>query len=179
MIDGVADTPSAERGMRLASHLLLVCGVVLGFDIGGELHALFLYTANFSALAVAHLLLEVLAYVGMGLAFVLIRRQLRLARAAHQSDQDQLRALRKDFDRHLHERFAQWGLSAAEVDVAILTVRGLKISEIAQMRHTQDGTIKSQLSSIFRKSGVSTRTEFVARFMDEFLDHAAANPAHS
>jgi DNA-binding CsgD family transcriptional regulator len=166
-------TIGAGAGMRLISYLLLVCGVILGFDIGGELHALVLFSANFSALALLHLVMEVAATAGIGLAFVLIRQHLRRAEHVHQADQSQLHALRQDFDRHMRDRFAQWGLSAAEGDVAILTMRGLRISEIATMRHTQDGTIKSQLSSIFRKSGVSTRTEFVARFMDEFLDQAA------
>lgn len=170
-------TKGAGVGMRLISYLLLFCGVILGFDIGGELHALGLFAQNFSVLAIAHLAMEAVATVGVGLAFVLIRQHLRQAEQVHQADQSQLRALRQDFDRHMRDRFAQWGLSAAESDVAILTMRGLKISEIALMRHTQDGTIKSQLSSIFRKSGVSTRTEFVARFMDEFLDQAAVQGA--
>ena len=170
-------TKGAGAGMRLISYLLLGCGVILGFDIGGEVHALVLFSANFSALALAHLVMEVVATAGVGVAFVLIRQHLRQAERVHQADQSQLRALRQDFDRHMRDRFAQWGLSAAENDVAILTMRGLRISEIAEMRHTQDGTIKSQLSSIFRKSGVSTRTEFVARFMDEFLDQAAERDA--
>lgn len=77
----------------------------------------------------------------------------------------------------LHRRFADWGLSPAERDVALLTVRGLKIADIARLRKSQQGTIKSQLSMIFRKSGVSNRTEFVASFIDELLD-LSANPPH-
>jgi DNA-binding CsgD family transcriptional regulator len=159
--------------MRLVSYLLLICGLILGLDVGAELHSLVLFWQNYSILAVAHLLMEVLARLGVGLAFVIIRQHLRQADRVHHQDQSQLHALRQDFERHMHDRFTEWGLSAAESDVAILTMRGLKIAEIAHLRHTQTGTIKAQLSSIFRKSSVSTRTEFVARFMDEFLDRAA------
>ena len=56
------------------------------------------------------------------------------------------------------------------MDVALLTIRGLSICRIAELRHTQQGTIKAQLSAIFRKAGVSSRTELLAMFMDELLD---------
>lgn len=159
-----------SRAMRLASALLFLCGMILAFDVGGELHGTLLYPRSVSAIVWAHLVFEILASAGLGWAFLLTRREMRAMRTDHQADRDRLRAIRDDFDRFLHERFQAWRLSPAECDVALLTIRGLKIAEIAGIRHAHVGTIKSQLSAIFRKSGVSTRTEFVARFIDEFLD---------
>lgn len=161
------------RRLRLTSTLLFLCGMVLCFDLGGELHSLFVYSASYSALALVHVAAELLATLGLGLAFVLIRLDLRRMAADHRADRERLHAIRSDFDRMLQRRFRDWGLSPAEIDVALLTVRGLKIAQIAQIRHAHPGTVKSQLSTIFRKSGVSSRTEFIAGFIDELLDLAA------
>jgi len=86
-----------------------------------------------------------------------------------------LTALRACFDDLVKDRFNQWALSDAERDVALLAFRGLRISEIADLRGTREGTVKAQMSSIFRKANVTTRAEFLALFMDEFLDIAAAS----
>lgn len=164
------DRPGA---MRLASGLLFLCGMILGFDVGGELHGALLYPRSVSAVVWAHLALEITASAGLGWAFLLTRRELRATRTELRADRDRLGALRGEFDRFLSERFRLWGLSPAERDVALLTIRGLKIAEIAGVRNAHVGTVKSQLSAIFRKSGVSTRTGFVAQFIDEFLDLSA------
>lgn len=165
---------SAAQRLRLTSVLLFLCGMILCFDLGGELRSLAVYSDNYSALALLHVATEFLATLGLGLAFVLIRLDLRRMAADHRADRDRLHAIRSDFDRMLQRRFRDWGLSPAEVDVALLTVRGLKIAEIAEIRHAHTGTVKSQLSTIFRKSGISSRTELVASFIDELLDLAAA-----
>lgn len=59
-----------------------------------------------------------------------------------------------------------------ERNIAMYMLKGLSISEIATARATAEGTIKAQSSSIFRKTGVNSRTELMSLFMDEFLDVA-------
>lgn len=157
--------------------LVFLSGLVLFFDVGGELHMAVQNPASLSGFVWGHLVLEVAASLALGAAFILLRQDRRRALAARDTQSDRLNTLRTEFDSFLHARFAQWALSPAEVDIALLTIRGLKISEIADLRDTREGTIKSQLSSIFRKSGVHTRTAFVAQFMDEFLDIAANDTA--
>lgn len=173
MAEIAAYRPPQIKRMRIASGLLLSCGTLLCFDVGGEIHAFAAYPQSVSFAALTHLVAETIATVGVGIAFLInqdaLRRSVREAAAV----KDRLNALRGDFDRHMHERFSNWGLSPAESDVALLTVRGLKIAEIAEIRGAQIGTIKSQLSTIFKKSGATTRTEFVARFVDDFLELTA------
>ena len=169
-----ATPPNCTSLMQTASILVLICGVILFFDIGGELHAAVLYPESLSALALLHLGTEFLASLALAAAFVILRREIRIADRSRQRSEVKLGALRSDFDSLVRKRFDDWKLTRSESDIALLTLRGLKIAEIAEMRHTQIGTIKSQLSTIFRKSGVSTRTELVASFIEEFLDFAAA-----
>ncbi len=117
-----------------------------------------------------HLLREILAACLLTAgALTAIFHLFRLELTA-ESSQKELRLLRQDFDRILRERFAGWKLTRSEIDVAMLTVKGLSISQIAEARHTQSGTIKAQLSSIFHKAGVASRTELLSVFIDEMLD---------
>lgn len=153
---------------------MFFCGVVLFFDVGGELHAAYLYPQSMPWFLWAHLGMEAAASMGLGLAFILLRRQTRNAASETAKERHRLHTLRSDFDSFIYRRFHKWGLSKAEADIALLTLRGLKISEIALARDTREGTIKSQLSSIFRKSDVHSRTAFVAQFIDEFLDIGAS-----
>ena len=63
-----------------------------------------------------------------------------------------------------------WGLTAAERDVALLTIKGCAIAEIAQMRGSRDGTIKAQLNAVYRKSGLAGRAQLVNFFVEDMLD---------
>lgn len=167
------DLPRQTRQKKIASALLFLCGMIPCFDVGGELHGVVLYPRSFNWRAKALLGTELLATPGLGFAFVRTRAEIRRTFANSRDDKDRLRAPRDEFDQLMHQRFRGRGPSPAESDVTLLTMRGLKIADIARMRGALQGTVKSQLSTIFRKSGTSTRTEFDARFIDEFLDPSA------
>lgn len=65
-------------------------------------------------------------------------------------------------------RFApDWGLSQAEADVAIFVAKGFSNSEVAEMRGCAIATVKSQLGSIYQKSGLGSRYQLIAFVTDE------------
>lgn len=75
-------------------------------------------------------------------------------------------------------------LSARERHVAGMVVLGFSNGEIAAKLHIAETTVKSHLSSIFRKLGVRSRSEASARILDlseglgvGFLSIAEADPA--
>lgn len=74
------------------------------------------------------------------------------------------------FQKLLHEKFQDWILTQAEADVAILTLKGFSIEEIAELRKTATGTIRVQLSKIYTKSGASSRVQFVSMFIEDLID---------
>lgn len=126
---------------------------------------------------VLHLSFETLA---AGFLVASLWMGLKYERALRSIGEDKdatLSALRACFDDLINARFEKWSLSQAERDVALLAFRGLRISEIATLRGTREGTVKAQMSSVFHKAGVTTRAEFLALFMDEFLDFGAASAA--
>ena len=69
----------------------------------------------------------------------------------------------------IEAHFETWKLSPAETDVAGFLVKGLEISEIAEMRGSADGTIKAHLNAIYRKSGTHNRGELLSVLIDSFL----------
>jgi DNA-binding NarL/FixJ family response regulator len=55
------------------------------------------------------------------------------------------------------------GLSDAESEIANAIVKGMSNEEIARMRRTSNRTVAKQVASIFKKLGVGSRRELVAR----------------
>ena len=92
----------------------------------------------------------------------LLRRQAHLQRSASLAAS----AMADVIEAH----FAEWRLSPAEQDVANLLVKGLSIAEIAEIRGSAEGTVKSQLNAIYRKSGCQNRGEVLAQIIDSVMD---------
>lgn len=73
------------------------------------------------------------------------------------------------------------GLTPSERDVAWFTIKGLSLAEIARMRQTSDGTVKAQSNAIYRKAGVSGRTQLLSLFLEDLMEEgpraAARRPA--
>jgi DNA-binding CsgD family transcriptional regulator len=70
---------------------------------------------------------------------------------------------------HLSARFRDWGLTAAESDVALFALKGCDAAEIARMRGAAAGTVRAQLSQVYAKAGVSSQAALVSLFLDDLL----------
>ena len=73
----------------------------------------------------------------------------------------------------LKKKFESWGFTYAEREIAILVLRGFTNAQIAELRETKVGTVKVQIHKLIQKTNSASRTDFMAVFMDEFLDFAA------
>jgi DNA-binding CsgD family transcriptional regulator len=165
-----------QRFMTVLSVIQAFCGTVFAIDIAYEAHIEFVNGEPAPLIEFVHVGLEVLAVALLFIGFMLTRRHaVRLQKSSSQSIA-MLGSLRGHFDDIILARFRDWQLSAAESDIALLSLRGMSIHEIAEMRHTREGTIKAQLSAIYRKSGLANRTEVLAYFMDDFIDFGASDP---
>ncbi|WP_368484866.1 helix-turn-helix transcriptional regulator, partial [Salipiger sp. HF18] len=91
------------------------------------------------------------------------------ATAARSRDEDSLRLASGTFADVLEERFSEWRLTSAARDMAIMVIRGFWISEIAALRKTSEGRAKVQANAIFRKVGVSGRSQPMSVLIDELL----------
>ena len=95
--------------------------------------------------------------------------------------QERLRRASGAFLDLLEERFAEWGLTPAERDVALFAIKGMSTAEISVLRATSEGTVKAQTNAIYRKAGVSGRSQLLSLFIDDLMRdegtvRAAAQP---
>lgn len=114
-------------------------------------------------------LLEIMAALGLatGVAFGMValwhaHRDRRIA-------EERLRRASGAFMDLLAERFAEWRLTPAEADVALFAIKGMSTAEIAALRKTSEGTVKAQTNAIYRKAGVSGRSQLLALFIDDLM----------
>ena len=62
----------------------------------------------------------------------------------------------------------EWVLSAAEIEIAWMILKGLQFKEIAFARGTSERTVRQQAQTIYAKSGMANRTEFAAYFLESY-----------
>lgn len=116
-----------------------------------------------------HFAIEVIANLSLIAAMVfegaylvrLLRRQARADRA--------LSVASGALNEVMEGYFADWGLTPSEADVARFTIKGCSIAEIARFRGSAEGTVKTHLNAIYRKSGMQGRAQLVNLLIEELL----------
>ncbi|PTX54245.1 regulatory LuxR family protein [Litoreibacter ponti] len=114
-------------------------------------------------------LIEIGASVGLILGVVMGAVALRAIRARADHVEGQLRLASGAFAELLNERFEEWALTPAERDVALFSIKGLSLQEIATLRETSEGTVKAQTNAIYRKAGVSGRAQLLSLFVEDLM----------
>jgi DNA-binding CsgD family transcriptional regulator len=118
----------------------------------------------------AHQLAETLALLALAAGVMLgaIELNRMLARAARADAA--LAIARGALAEHVQHRFAQWGLTAAEAEVAMYALKGCDGPEIARLRGSAPGTVRAQLAQVYAKADVGSRSELLSLFLDDLLD---------
>ncbi|MEM5492022.1 helix-turn-helix transcriptional regulator [Hoeflea sp. AS16] len=113
--------------------------------------------------------LEISASLGLVIGSVLGMRSVVQARRSQMHAEEALRSASGAFAMVVNEKFERWALTRAELDVAWLVIKGFSIREIAELRGTSEGTIKSQCNAIYRKVGVSGRAQLLSLIVEDLL----------
>lgn len=158
--------PARTKGAAIVL-LMLVQGFCAAFFLG-DLIIDFLEEPKAELLR-PHFAMEVLANLGLvaGVVFEgaylvrLLRRQAHADRALSVASG----ALHEVMEGY----FENWRLTPAEADVASFTIKGCSIAEIARMRGSAEGTVKTHLNAIYRKAGVSGRGDLINLLIEEIL----------
>jgi DNA-binding CsgD family transcriptional regulator len=74
----------------------------------------------------------------------------------------------------MSKRFAEWGLTTGEAEVALFAMKGCNVAEIARLRGAAAGTVRSQLSQVYSKAGVTSQSMLVSSFIEDLLDVSLA-----
>jgi DNA-binding NarL/FixJ family response regulator len=80
-----------------------------------------------------------------------------------------LKEIGREYSKYVREQFAAWNLTHSEQEVALMLLKGLSFKEIADIRKTQEKTVRQQASAIYGKSSVAGRHEFSAWFFEDML----------
>jgi len=68
-------------------------------------------------------------------------------------------------------------MGPSEKDVALFAIKGMSTAEIATMRSTSEGTVKAQTNAIYRKAGVTGRSQLLSLFIEDLMrDDGAIRP---
>lgn len=116
--------------------------------------------------------IEIGAALGLILGVVMGALALRRTQMRNAHVEGQLRLASGAFAELLEERFREWRLTPAERDVALFSIKGLAMSEIATLRQTSEGTVKAQTNAIYRKAGVNGRAQLVCLFVEDLMSEA-------
>ena len=82
-----------------------------------------------------------------------------------------------DVTAHVEAEFKRWGLSEAERDIGWLILKGFSFKEIGALRNRSERTIRQQAGAIYGKSGLTSRSELSAYFLED-LFAGNAEPTH-
>ena len=113
--------------------------------------------------------IEIGAALGLVIGVLVTARMLVLSHRRERKAAANLRLASGAFMQVLEERFDAWGLTPAERDVALLSVKGLSLGEIAALRSTSGGTVKAQSTAVYRKAGVHSRAQLLSLFIDDLM----------
>lgn len=69
----------------------------------------------------------------------------------------------------LEQRFDEWRLTPAEKDVALFALKGLSTADIARLRQTSEGTVKAQTYAIYKKAGVTGKSQLLSLFFEDLM----------
>ncbi len=152
----------------VAIYALASAGFLM--ELTGEVTGVYLIRYSW----LMHEIVELVTFAGLATGALLLWYSNRKLRERNSEVEGHLRTARGEFQAMTQIQFDRWGLSPAERDIALLTIKGMSVSEIAVLRDTSEGTVKSQNSAIYRKAGVKTRTQLVGALIEELLVSDAA-----
>jgi putative tricarboxylic transport membrane protein len=70
---------------------------------------------------------------------------------------------------NIAEEFDRWGLTAAEREIALFLLKGLRLKDIAESRGTSERTVRQQAQAIYKKAGLDGRFELAAYFIEDVI----------
>ena len=100
---------------------------------------------------------------------LLLDNQVRSLGAAVNRWRAENEELMQGLGRAIDIQFERWKLSGAEAEVALLLLKGFSLREIGAIRETSERTSRDQARAVYRKSGLSGRTELSAFFLEDLL----------
>ncbi|NVJ92266.1 MAG: helix-turn-helix transcriptional regulator [Methylocystaceae bacterium] len=161
----LSKTRAFEVRTLLFSFVVIAFGVVFFMiDVIADWFRLDMNTAW-----IEHDVMELFLTFPLVFAMIVIGMQLVRLLREHRVAQESVQVASGELLNVIYRHFDEWKLSPSEREVALLLMKGMSTQEIADIRDTKIGTVKSQSSAIYQKAGVRGRNELVAYFVEDLL----------
>jgi DNA-binding NarL/FixJ family response regulator len=69
----------------------------------------------------------------------------------------------------IQKQFKRWDLTQAESEIGLLILKGFSHQEIADFRQVSERTVREQARTLYRKAGLTGRSELSAFFLEDLL----------
>ncbi len=162
----------------LLAVMLVVAVAFSSTDIVGELSEFLEGKTSLS-----HILLElIVVFLSLAILFQLyidakkqrqeklsLNKQLIETKKQLEASHLLLKEGKKHFRKVIDWQFRRWSLTKSEQKVALLLLKGLSFKEIAEIRNTQEKTVRHHATSIYSKSKLSGRHALAAWFFEDLL----------
>lgn len=116
-----------------------------------------------------HMTVELAATIGLLLAIIYELNYFRTLLRSNARFEQSMRVASGALQDVIDEYFNEWQLTPSERDVALFTIKGLTIAEIAGVRNSREGTIKAHLNGIYRKASVTGRGQLVSLLVEDLI----------
>jgi len=152
------------RSLVISFVVLAVCLALFTLDVAADMFYLDIFIIQ-----IDHTAIEFVTTVTLAFALILIGWQIKRLLGEHRDARDSVKVASGELLAVIYAKFDDWKLTPSERDIALLLIKGLSAREIADLRDTRPGTVKSQSSAVYQKAGVNGRNELVAYFVEDLL----------
>lgn len=160
-----------KKTQRLVTQMILAAAALffildVTLDVSHHVTSLKAYDVN----ELLHTLMECFAVLGLLLATYQMHRDRHALESTLDTQTKQLSSVLSDVEERLNALASDKQLTTSEKDVMLLCLKGLSVEDIASARNVASSTVKVQLSSIYKKFGVKSRSELLAILLDEYKE---------
>ena len=160
------------QSLVIAFVVIAICEAFFLLDVSADV-----FQMDIASPWVDHNAIELITAVFLAFALGAIGWQIKLLLREHRDARVFVQVASGELLEVIYAKFYDWKLSPSERDIALLLIKGLSIQEISDLRDTSPGTVKSQSSAIYQKSGVAGRNELAAYFVEDLLAGDTLLPA--
>jgi len=159
---------SGKNGKRIGLFLLIIvqglCALFFIYEVTTDFRKILLgFPVSW------HFVLELVASASLLVAVMFESVYLKTLLQRNEKIEHGMRIASGALQDVIDEYFKEWALTPSEREVALFTIKGLSISEIAGVRESREGTIKAHLNGIYRKADVSGRSQLLSLLVEDLI----------
>lgn len=159
-----------ESIAKFTMLILAGCCTFFALDVFIDLFG----SSQLTTLNMIHLLVESIATLSILASLLLLRDYIRVSRAQEKTLQATLDSVKQGLNNLIFERVNALQLTPAEREVALMTLKGYTLPEIATLRGTSEGTTKAQAHAVYQKAKVSSRAELILFCIEDAVAQSIA-----